>query len=344
MPPKKTKYHRRPDGLIEHAVTIDGKRKHFYGRTDSEIEKKMLSYRDELIKGPLYATVLDEWQAWHDETVDAATVKAYNYPTKQIRAELGKKNIRSIKPADIKEHLNRLVKQDYSAKVIKRYLSIYHQSFAFACEKGYCDNNVAENVMMPKAIKPAVKRMAAAENEEEKIKQHIDLWLFPFFVLMTGCRRGEALAVQFRDIDMKNHVIHITKAIAQDNSGHPYVKLPKTNAGIRDIPLLDALAAVIPKGKPDEYLFGGEKPLSSSEYTRKWKAFQQATGITATAHCLRHSFATMMYEADIDIKQAADILGHKDENLTRGLYEHIRESKRQQAANKLNAHINSLKS
>lgn len=223
MPPKKTKYHRRPDGLIEHAVTIDGKRKHFYGRTDSEIEKKMLSYRDELIKGPLYATVLDEWQAWHDETVDAATVKAYNYPTKQIRAELGKKNIRSIKPADIKEHLNRLVKQDYSAKVIKRYLSIYHQSFAFACEKGYCDNNVAENVMMPKAIKPAVKRMAAAENEEEKIKQHIDLWLFPFFVLMTGCRRGEALAVQFRDIDMKNHVIHITKAIAQDNSGHPYV-------------------------------------------------------------------------------------------------------------------------
>ena len=116
--------------------------------------------------------------------------------------------------------------------------------------------------------------------------------------------------------------------------------------GIKKEPVTasDELAPFIPKGEPNEFVFspdGENRPMSMMVFQRKWANFQKATGITCTAHQLRHSFATMLYDADVDVKQAQDILGHTTEAMTMDVYTKISERKRKSAADNLNAFIKS---
>lgn len=327
---------RRADGRLCQSVTIDGKRHFFYGKTKQEINQKILAFKSDSVKGRLFNEVADEWDGWHQEQVSTATTVAYKKPLQAIRERQRGVYIRSLTAKEIKAHLNELVAQDYSRKLIARYLSIYAQICSYATERGWIEYNPAKNVTMPRTAKKAVRRDPATADEEQAIRDNIDLWLYPYFILLTGCRKGEALAVQFRDIDRDRKVIHITKAVSYEENSEGKIKLPKTDAGIRDIPLLDELAKVIPEGKPDHYLFGGEHWMHKSAFARKWKRYCEQTGISTTPHCLRHSYATLLYEKGVDIKAAANVLGHSDEALTARLYEHFRQEQLQSVFEKLN--------
>lgn len=327
---------RRSDGRLCQSVTIDGKRHFFYGTTKQEINRKILAFKTEAAKGRLFTDVADEWDEWHQEQVSTATTVAYRHPLRAIKERQRGVYIRALTAKEIKSHLNELVEQEYSRKLIARYLSIYAQICSYATERGWIEYNPAHNVSMPRTAKKTVRRDPATADEEKAIRDNIGLWLYPYFVLMTGCRKGEALAVQFKDIDRERKVIHITKAVSYEENSAGKIKLPKTDAGIRDIPLLDELAKVIPEGKPDHYLFGGEHWLHKSAFARKWKSFCEQTGISTTPHCLRHSYATLLYEKGVDVKAAANVLGHSDEALTARLYEHFRQEQLQSVFEKLN--------
>lgn len=335
----KNKYHLRPDGkTLEHTIRINGKRKTFYGKTDEEIDEKKAAYLKKLEQGKLFGEVLDEWKAWHDETVSSATVRAYLAPSEDARERFGSTPIRDISAKEIKAVLSEMARKGYSIKTIKKYYTIYHSVMEYAAENGYIDFNTAKNVTMPTFAKPVAKREAATEEEEKIIKANADKWLLPYFLLMTGLRKGEALALQYQDIDRQAKVIHITKSVSYKYN-MPYIKEPKTAAGIRTVPLLDTLAEKLPTGPPEHFIFSGEKPMTMMVFQRRWARFQKETGISCTAHQLRHSFATMLYDAEIDVKAAQDILGHASEQITRDVYTHIRDRKRQSAADKLNAFI-----
>lgn len=117
------------------------------------------------------------------------------------------------------------------------------------------------------------------------------------------------------------------------------IKSPKTKAGIRDVPLLDILAEKLPEGKPDDFLFGGEKPMYKAKVQRALKAYQTETGLEITTHYLRHGYATILYDAGIDVKIAQGLLGHADFQMTMGAYTHISASRTQKDAQKLNEFV-----
>ena len=340
---KKSKYYVRPDGLHEAIRMIGGKRVAFRGKTDADVERKMIEYSEKQNKGKLFADVVAEWHEIHSNGVSFSTIRAYSAPIKSITAHCEGLYAKNITAKDIKAHLNELSAQGYSIKTIKKYYTIYRSSLQFAAEQGYVDNNVAVNVTMPQFAKKSVVRGPATEEEEKLIRDNVHLWLLPYFLLMTGLRKGEALALTYADIDKENKVIHITKSLAYKYNT-PYIKEPKTAAGVRDVPLLDELAPFIPEGEPNEFVFspdGENRPMSMMVFQRKWANFQKATGITCTAHQLRHSFATMLYDADVDVKQAQDILGHTTEAMTMDVYTKISERKRKSAADNLNEFIKS---
>ena len=93
--------------------------------------------------------------------------------------------------------------------------------------------------------------------------------------------------------------------------------------------------------------------MRASEITTNWRAYCRDVGLNEfvrlddgqvketfpiTPHCFRHSFATICYEAGLDPRQAAQILGDTPEILE-GVYTHLREGRRQTAAEKLAAHF-----
>lgn len=337
--PSKSKYHRRADGYLELAVKLDdGSRRHLYGKTDADIERKLIALKDTEARGRLFGDVLTEWEAWHSETVRPATIRAYQAPSKDALARFEKTPIKDISAKDIKAVLSEMARKQMSIKTIKKYYTIYHSVLEYAAENGYVENNVAQYVTMPKFAKPAQKREAATEAEEKIIAANSDKWLLPYFLMMTGLRKGEALALQYKDIDRVNHTIAVSKAVCY-RYNMPVISEPKTASGYRTVPILDALFDKLPDGPLEDFIFSGEKPMTMMVFQRKWNKFRAETGITCSAHQLRHSYATMLYNAGIDVKQAQDLLGHANEAVTMDIYTHIRDSKRQAAADALNQYL-----
>ena len=158
-------------------------------------------------------------------------------------------------------------------------------------------------------------------------------------MLHTECRKSEALAVKYEDIDFENKTINIEYHVIHDGNKPVYEPVLKTEAAERKPILLDRLAEVIPKGKKG-FIFSmkndGVAPLTKRAYDKRWKKYCATYNVKLTAHQLRHGFATMLYEAGVDIKDAQELMGHKDINLTRQIYTHIRSERKQETANKLN--------
>ena len=175
------------------------------------------------------------------------------------------------------------------------------------------------------------------------------------------------MALRWEDIDRKKKVIHVTKSVCFVG-GKPMIKLPKSKAGRRDVVLLDALEKVLPDGG-NGYLFGGNAPWLKSQTERNWLEWCKAAGLAhelmtvevdpktqkkktrrkwrpdITAHQLRHAFVTMLYDANIDEMDTKEMIGHSSIQVTRDVYTHIRQSRREKTAEKLNAFLgqNSVK-
>ncbi len=224
----------------------------------------------------------------------------------------------------------------YAAQTVIAHLNIIHMIFSFAVVNDIIPVNPAEQVSIPRGLKRNSRR-ALTKEEIEIIKANVNkpFGLFYFFILYTGCRRGEALAIQFKDIDRENKVIHITKSV-YFKSGKPEIKVPKTEAGKRVIPLLDVLAEKLPKGKQDNFLFGESEPLTGAQVKRMLNTYQKRTGLKITPYYLRHGYATILYDAGIDIKTAQGLLGHSDIQTTMNVYTHLSVERTRIESQKLN--------
>lgn len=346
MAAKKPKYYVRPDGLHEAIRTINGKRKAFRGKTDAEVERKMLAYQEALAQGKTFAQVADAWEREHFEEVAPNTLRSYRPALRRAVEHFGDDLIRSITPPQVKSFIVDFATGGRAKKTVTTQLQICNMIFSYAVERGECNTNPCAYVSIPKGLKKTY-RDAASPRDEEIVKQTPHIWLLPYFILYTGVRKGEALAIQGRDIDLKAMVIHITKSVYHDGGGKPRIKSPKTESGVRDIPLLLPLVPHLPKKlRPDAYLFsddGGETPLTEGQYARHWKAYAKSTGITCSAHRLRHSFATLIFECGVELKDAQDILGHSTAAMTQDVYTHLRDTRRAETAQLLNEKLGAMK-
>ncbi len=337
---------KRKDGRWERIKTINGKRVSFYSSEPTEkkaikdIENQMLNYKEKQENGLTFKQVVDLWQQSPQYLkLSPTTQKRYDILLKHIK-KFNNRYIKTITAEEIQDFLTELSNQDYATKTIKHQFSIFKIIFKFAKLKRYIKEDETQYVIMPEGQK-AVKRRALTENEVKIIEKHADTeyGFFPYFLLNTGLRRGEALALQYGDIDRKNKIIHITKS-AYYEGNQTKIKPPKTDAGTRDVIIPVRLLKKLPKGKKDDFLFHypdePSKLMTQRIYERKWKDFLTATGLNITAHMLRHTYATILFEADINVKDAQSLMGHADITTTNNIYTHIRENRITETAKKLN--------
>lgn len=358
---KKSKYGVRKDGLHEAIRTINGKRVAFRGKTDREIDRKILEYQMEVEQGRNFPTIADEWEREHESDVSESTRRVYSYAVKRLK-EAFPGRASEIEPVDVQNYIKRFEAQGRSANSVGIELAVCRMIFAHAVIKGDIRISPAAEVKKSRGL-PCKKREALTEEQEEAVKaagltKAARWWLFGYLLLYTGCRRGEALALTYRDIDRKAGVIHITKKVSYA-TGKPVLENHlKSENGLREIPLLPPLAAALPKNRIG-LLFPGDDGgyMRPHEITREWRHYcrdvglnqiqQGETGETVetfpiTPHCFRHSFATICYEAGLDPRQAAGLLGDTPE-VVEAVYTHLRQDRRQTAAEKLTAYFEAVK-
>lgn len=329
----------RSDGLRQKQVTINGKRKVFYGHSEREINRKIAEYREEKQRGRTFRTVAEEWWEKHFPTLEYNTLKGYRPALQRAIDEFGENSVTSISAKDIERYLLRFAKQGYAQKTVRNQLLVIHMIFNHAVLEGDIDHNPAVPVRVPRGL-PKKARDLPGDDEIEIVKNSLNqpFGLFAYFILYTGCRRGEALALTYRDISRENRVISVSKSVYNENN-RPKIKRPKTAAGCREIILLDVLADKLPKGKPDELLFPNESGglMSETQFQRQWELYCKATGLNITPHQLRHAYATILFNAGVDDKDAQELLGHANLSTTRDIYTHITQRRREKTAALLNS-------
>lgn len=325
---------KRADGRYRRVV--NGKA--FYGTSEREINRKILEYQEKQERGRTFKEVADDWWREAYENLAAQSVKVYKPALTRALDRFGNDSINDILPRDIAAFYKLLAKEGYAQKTISNQRIVLNQVFNTAIISGEIIYNPCASVPLPKGLKKTERKAATAEDEARILNSSSD-WLFPYFALLSGLRKGEILALQWKDIDFENNIIYVTKSV-EHIGDKPHIKAPKTGAGIRPVPLLEPLKERIisRKGNPEHFIISdtGEKPLTNRRFITLYNKYREEVGIECTSHQLRHSYATVAIEEDVQPRDLQGVLGHATATITLEKYAHYREKSVANVAEKLN--------
>lgn len=348
MPRRKTKYTLRADGLIELArVMPDGRRKHFYGHSDREVEQKYadaLKSAQEASVGAVrkFCEVADDW--WEKKEPTLSPNSVYGYITLKNRAveEFGELRVNEITPQMIIVWLQRLAAQGYSQKVISNSKSVCKSILDDAFIKGELSGNPCVSLPEIKG-KPKTKRHAAPEADIRVIERTKTDSLFArmsYFMEYTGCRRGEAAALQQKHIDLKHKRAYICQSIAFRYSRAPELKQPKTEAGTRYVDLYDNVIEILPHyDDPETFIFFPNGLPTKTQLESGLKKYQTDNGLSSTAHQLRHTYAGIGHSANVAPKDMQQRLGHTTLAMTEDVYTEVEDAHNAEVRKQINTYI-----
>lgn len=342
----KKKYYQRPDGLYESIRRINGKRVAFRGKTCREVDRKILEYAEKAEQSRTFPEIAREWEKAHEKEVGYGSIRTYAASLRRQK-EYFSGEVRPLRPLDIQRYITSLEKQGFSRSTITRELSVLRMVLAHAVLAGDIDVNPAAEVKASRGL-PGKKREALTEEQEAIVRETwkgTPFGLFALFLLYSGLRKGEALALSYSDIDRKAGVIRVNKKLNYSYGNRPHLDpFTKTANGMREVPLLRPLADALPKNRVG-LIFPGKDGgfMPDSEFCSGWRRYCEAVGLDGvTPHCFRHSFATICYEAGLDLRQAAKIVGDTPEVLGE-VYTHLREGQRQTGVDKLVEYVENVR-
>lgn len=150
--------------------------------------------------------------------------------------------------------------------------------------------------------------------------------------LNTGLRLGELCALQYKDIDLRNGVLHVSKTVQRIRSGDRtclMVLPPKSDSARRTIPLPGDMAALLKKiiqshPNGENYLLTGKSaPMEPRTMQYQYRVWLKAAGVPyRNFHVLRHTYASRCVERGVDVKSLSEMLGHADVRTTLQVYVH----------------------
>lgn len=343
----------RKDGRWVKVITINGTRKSFYSkeptekRAEKDIQRQLLAYSEKEAVGISFSDLVYEWQGSHFPNIAYNTKCKYERASSKLIDEFGNTPARQLSYQDVQLFIDSLADKGYARDTVSCNLSVLTQILQYGLRHKFISQNPATNVTIKRGLKKESYPMPTDKEISVIIaSRDIPFGLYPYMALLTGLRREELLALTYDDIDFDNQIITINKAIVFEHN-RPVISPTKTKASIRDVIIPDDLLAILKNTKTSGYIFPSTNdinaPMTEQMFRRAYKRYQNETGITVTSHSLRHGYATLLYDANIDVKQAQQQLGHSKSSTTMDIYTHIRDSKKQQSADKLNALLTTLK-
>ena len=309
----------------------------FYGNSEREVMRKIIEYEEKQKHGKTFQEVADEWWKLEVELLSPSTIRGYRKATERAVDHFRGEYISDITTADITKYLYRLGKVlGYAKKTVKNHKIILDRIFHFANVQCYIQYNPAREAEIPRGLTSTTRHPATPIDESAILNADTEqTWLLPITALLTGMRKGELRGLRWEDIDLDKRIINVRRSV-WDYKG-TVIKDPKTEAGIRKIPIPDILYARLEQcTNRKDYVFGDDKPISEKKYRVEYERFKKETGITATAQQLRKSYATLAASAAIPPEVLASIFGHKDVSTTFNIYAEVREERIQEATKNIN--------
>jgi integrase len=205
---------------------------------------------------------------------------------------------------------------------IQKEVTVLKHALKLAVEWDLLHSNAAQGVKLPKI--PEGRTRYLSPSELKTALEAAPEWMRAPLALaaFTGMRRGELLALRWMDVDLENHrlYLHETK-----------------NGCLRVLPLNElafGLLSLLPRSAPADAVLAGVDGQKLSVYTRR---LFRGLGIQdASFHSMRHTAASWLVMAGVDLYAVGQLLGHRTPRMTQR-YAHLSPSYMAGAVGKLDA-------
>ena len=369
----------RKDGTYQYSWTDKNKkRRYVYARTLDNLREKEEQIAKDISDGikaeARYTTLNELYALWKDlkRGLKDNTFENYKYMYETfVRNQIGDKRISMLKKSDIKRFYNYLAdERGLKPATIDNIHTVLHQVLDMAVDDDYIRNNPSNNVvkeLKQSHIFKTEKRRGLTRPEQElflsylKDTPSVQNW-YPVFAVMvgTGLRVGELTGLRWCDVDIEEGTIDVNHTLvyydhrtSEGKRGCYFnVNTPKTEAGNRQVPMLDFVKEAFLMEKERQDMLDVHCEAMVDGYTdfifinRFGQPQHQSTLNKAirriirdcndeqflkddnpkvllphfSCHSLRHTFTTRMCEAGVNVKVIQDTLGHKDISTTLNIY------------------------
>ena len=366
-----------------------GRRKFIYANDLAELrEKEAKLMKDQLDGLDLYvagkASVNDTFDRYMSTKYNLreSTKSSYLYTYDHyVRDTFGKKRIADIKYSDVLQFYYYLLNEvKISLGTLDTVHCLLHPTFQLAVRDEIIRNNPTDGVMKEISRESGknrgIRHALTVEQQRafmEYIANHpIYYHWWPMFTVLlgTGCRIGEALGLRWQDLDYDKRTISINHSLSyyqkpESNKSVLRISKPKTEAGIRTIPMLDIVKDAfemlyeeqLENGFNESEIDGmsgfifcnrfGTVPnpqtvnhtikriansYNADEVVRAKKERRDPIILpNFSCHHLRHTFCTRLCENETNLKVIQSIMGHRNIETTMDIYAEATEDKKQES-------------
>jgi integrase len=286
---------------------------------------------------------LDSWMISVSPKLRPTTRDGYDLAIRRIKKYMGGTRLTTVSIKHISALYSVMAKNRLSVATIKKTLTVLGMALNMAVNAHYILYNPISMFEMPKVEHkpPTVLTISGqrtfakfCEQKAEKGSVYADVFLF---ILETGLRLGEIMALQWDHIILRDnriyiHVMQTAARVSNDEDAETKTRIhigrPKTQAGERLVPTTAKANAILNRCKArqtvkTDFVFAAKtgNMLQDRNIRRALDSFCMKLGIKhLSVHELRHTFSTRMYEAGIPSEERARIMGHADSRTTDRIY------------------------
>lgn len=310
------------------------------------------------------AEFLEQWLVSYAEmNVSAKTLERYQgIVRKHLIPALGSMPLPRLSPLHIQQHYSDALKGGrkdgreggLSAQSVLHHHRLLHEALQMAVRWQLLARNPADAVEPPRVVERDVEVI-----DEAKAVWLMDaargtrLYLPIILAVCAGLRRGEIVGLQWEDFDDAAARLWIRRSLEETKLGGVKFKTPKSKRGPRSVALpataVDALREHCELREQHREAFGNDyanldliccvedgsiwKP---SAFTSAYRALLKRRKLNGPSfHALRHSHASQLVRAGVDIKAVSERLGHSKAGFTLNTYAHLRPGQDDEAAKRI---------
>jgi integrase len=351
----------RKDGRWSAYISVPGRgRKYVYGKTRQEAVSELRRLQRSLSAGRLVSSsrlrlgpFLESWLVAVAPNLRAQSLRRYQQVLgDHVIPALGARLLTRLEPEEIQRVYAAKIRDGLSPATVRMIHFVLHRALRDAVRWGRSSYNAADQVDPPRLPRKEAEVLELREVRAvlEKAAGHPFELLFRMAIL-TGMRRGELLALRWRDVELEPGLIHVRGTLQPSPAGHPpLIAEPKSASSRRTLAIdADLVARLVshrrawpslwaghgdPPG-PDDFVFVSAtgRTISTSSLLLSWDRLLRRAGLRHVPfHATRHTAATLMLGAGVSPRVASERLGHATVAMTLDRYSHISESLRRGAA------------
>lgn len=353
---------REKNGGWEGRISYRGQQRSFYGKSKAECRRKAVEFQKEVEKGtfnPNKVTLnayMENWLTMYkmNSVEPSSFARLYSVYIHQIKDGIGKKKLAEIKVQDIQKLINEHTKGSNGKKAlaesgIKKIIHLLSPCFARAVREGIIGKNPCEDVEMPKRsnIVTETKEQIALSDEEiallckaalvmtqKGILKYRDGGVL-VFMLLTGLRVGEMLALCWNDIN--DDYIHVHRTVQRSSSEEEKFRIKEGTKTSKErmLRLNEDIKTTIRLLREYDTAHGIESEFVACNtvgkiheprnIARSLEKVENRAGLMChiTPHTLRHTFGSKLLRDGVNVEVVSKLMGHANIMVTYNKYTHV---------------------